>query len=101
MRRSCPVTAPVAPGEAVPAEVAPAADGGLSVAAGFDDDLGGTYPWRLEVEAHESAFADEGDGSSMSSGTTVLDGMLYLVTLSSRQSISEQRVLLRADLDWP
>ena len=87
------------------AEIAPAADGPLTVAATFDDGFGGAYPWLLTVQQvtgnEDQSFVDEGEASSMSSGTAVLGGRGYRVTLANRQTVADQRVLVSADIDWP
>jgi hypothetical protein len=81
-----------------------ATDGQLAIGASVDDGVGGAYPWLLEIEAAGGgapAFVDEGNGSSVDSGTLVAAGASYTLTLSNRESVAEQRVLVDAELDWP
>lgn len=86
------------------AEVDVAAGGELRIAAEFDDDFGGSYPWLLRVDqlgGSSEPFIDEGDAPSMGSVAGVIAGERYRVTLSNRQVVAEQRVLVEAVLDWP
>ncbi|HVM30842.1 MAG TPA: hypothetical protein VM305_08770 [Candidatus Limnocylindrales bacterium] len=87
------------------AEVRTSSPGEMSVSATLDDGEGGMHPYRLVIQATgggpSQPFIAESEGSSLHEVTELQAERGYLVTLANRAEVTEEAIMLTAQLEWP